>query len=295
MPLNFSIFLIKFFFLIKSNRKVCKFGYLFIAPPDLELNKTKRWQWRFFIFYDDSELTYSLDENPLTLPQGRINISKCDDIIELSNSSTDLGGLSSYQNSLCLKFAPPNKDIYIAAGNYEEMSKWRDVLAFHCQRHHSLSNHKEQNTRCKTKNGKPTEANIDQLEDFDNIDDINENDDIDENEINAIMNNNMSNAIDESDPIYDEHQAKDDEFSLKLNKTKLNAKYYSSYENAASKNIKLKMMSELKRSANANYQQQEEEVEACLDEKEHHNEAESPSQENMYDSSSNNSNESRLG
>ena len=48
----------------KSNRKVCKYGYLFIAPPDLDLNKTKRWQWRFFIFYDDSELTYSLDENP---------------------------------------------------------------------------------------------------------------------------------------------------------------------------------------------------------------------------------------
>ena len=42
---------------------VCKYGFLFIAPPDLELNKTKRWQWRFFILHDDAELTYSLDEN----------------------------------------------------------------------------------------------------------------------------------------------------------------------------------------------------------------------------------------
>jgi hypothetical protein len=61
--LIFIYLLIKFYFQLKSNRKVCKYGYLFIAPPDLELNKTKRWQWRFFIFYDDSELTYSLDEN----------------------------------------------------------------------------------------------------------------------------------------------------------------------------------------------------------------------------------------
>ncbi len=58
--------------------------------------------------------------------------------------------MSSYPNALCLKFSPPNKDIYIAAGNYEEMCKWRDVLMFHCTRHrnsksfhhnHRLHNH----------------------------------------------------------------------------------------------------------------------------------------------------------
>jgi hypothetical protein len=132
---------------------VCKYGYLFIAPPDLDLNKTKRWQWRFFIFYDDSELTYSLDENPLTLPQGRINISKCESIVELNtrhdidvamtSTSSNIGGgggsLVSYPNSLCLKFSPPNKDVYIAAGNYEEIAKWRDVLLFHCSRHLSVT------------------------------------------------------------------------------------------------------------------------------------------------------------
>ena len=51
----------------------------------MELNKTKRWQWRFFIFHDDGELTYSLDENPLTLPQGRINMIKCEGIIEFNH------------------------------------------------------------------------------------------------------------------------------------------------------------------------------------------------------------------
>ena len=104
---------------------------MFIAPPDLELNKTKRWQWRFFIFHDDGELTYSLDENPLTLPQGRINMCKCEEIIELninnsshsSNNNNHSSSLVSYPYSLRLSFSPPNKDIYIAAGNYEEISK----------------------------------------------------------------------------------------------------------------------------------------------------------------------------
>ena len=130
---------------------VCKYGFLFIAPPDLELNKTKRWQWRFFILHDDAELTYSLDENvtgslnilfdillnlilwfqPLTLPQGRINMCKCDEVIELISSSSNGGGakskdgtgLASYPYALRLRFQAPMKDIYIAAGNYEDIVK----------------------------------------------------------------------------------------------------------------------------------------------------------------------------
>ncbi|RNA12967.1 outspread isoform X2 [Brachionus plicatilis] len=120
-----------------SNRKVWKFGYLFIAPSDLELNKTKRWQWRFFVFYDDGELTYSLDDNPLTVPQGRINMSMCEHIAELSNKADFV----SYPNSLCLKFAKPSKDMYIAAGNYEEMIKWKEVIcsyASKCQKKNFL-------------------------------------------------------------------------------------------------------------------------------------------------------------
>ena len=72
----------------------------------------------------------------MTLPQGRINISKCENILELANNSHQqqqqhsnandiekMGGLISYPYSVCLKFSPPNKDIYIAAGNYEEITK----------------------------------------------------------------------------------------------------------------------------------------------------------------------------
>ncbi len=71
----------------------------------------------------------------MTLPQGRINISKCESIVELNARHNDMdvnvtgggngngGGLVSYPNSLCLKFSSPNKDVYIAAGNYEEIAK----------------------------------------------------------------------------------------------------------------------------------------------------------------------------
>ncbi len=76
-----------------------------------------------------------------------------------------LGGLVSYPNSLCLRFTPPSKDIYIAAGNYEEMAKyviksliscqlytqlffqtfykirWRDVLLFHVTKYRPLHHH----------------------------------------------------------------------------------------------------------------------------------------------------------
>jgi hypothetical protein len=63
---------------------------------------------------------------PLTVPQGRIDISKCINIIELNENKNEMiiGGLVSYPNSLCLRFTPPSKDIYIAAGNYEEMAKY---------------------------------------------------------------------------------------------------------------------------------------------------------------------------
>lgn len=53
----------------------------------------------------------------------------------MNDSKNPVGGLSSYPYSLCLKFSPPNKDVYIAAVNYEDIAKWRDILSFHCRRH----------------------------------------------------------------------------------------------------------------------------------------------------------------
>ncbi|KAF4531392.1 hypothetical protein B566_EDAN009633 [Ephemera danica] len=49
-----------------ASRKVSKCGYLFVAPGwDFSdpINRTKRWQRRWFVLYDDGELTYSVDEH----------------------------------------------------------------------------------------------------------------------------------------------------------------------------------------------------------------------------------------
>uniref|UniRef100_A0A1B0DH30 Uncharacterized protein n=1 Tax=Phlebotomus papatasi TaxID=29031 RepID=A0A1B0DH30_PHLPP len=51
----------------RSTRKVTKCGYLFVAPDwDFITNplyRTKRWQRRWFVLYDDGDLTYSVDEH----------------------------------------------------------------------------------------------------------------------------------------------------------------------------------------------------------------------------------------
>ena len=47
-------------------------GYLFVAPDwdfSNPINRTKRWQRRWFVLYDDGELTYSVDDHPETIPQ----------------------------------------------------------------------------------------------------------------------------------------------------------------------------------------------------------------------------------
>lgn len=229
----------------KSNRKVCKYSYLFIAPPDLELNKTKRWQWRFFIFHDDGELTYSLDENPLTLPQGRINMCKCEEIIELninnsshsSNNNNHSSSLVSYPYSLRLSFSPPNKDIYIAAGNYEEISKWKDILSLYCCKR---SIHKTESTpigktpsatttentnkkTVNTKNYKISAAttkvnkpiNLDEFESIDDIDDIEDDLDLDDEEKNNA--DLIQDDGEDYDEEYDDDELDEDEYEYDEN------------------------------------------------------------------------------
>ena len=51
---------------------------------------------------------------------------KCEEIIEIGKSGGDVivaSSLASYPNSLRIRFQATNKDVYIAAGNYEEMAK----------------------------------------------------------------------------------------------------------------------------------------------------------------------------
>ncbi|XP_060582101.1 golgin subfamily A member 4-like isoform X4 [Ruditapes philippinarum] len=106
----------------KASRKVSKCGYLFVAPGydfSNPLDKTRRWQRRFFVLYDDGELAYSVDENPDTVPQGVVDMNKCSDV-------KDASGSTSHQNSLAI--ITPEKTTYIKANSKEEIQWWHDVL-----------------------------------------------------------------------------------------------------------------------------------------------------------------------
>eukprot|EP00106_Octopus_bimaculoides_P013154 XP_014780596.1 PREDICTED: cytadherence high molecular weight protein 2-like [Octopus bimaculoides] len=106
----------------KASRRASIWGYLFIAP-DLDfanpLDKTKRWQRRFFVLYDDGELTYSVDENPDTVPQGEIDMNKCVDVYDAENHT-------GHQFSLAVVI--PEKIYYIKGTLKEEISRWFEIL-----------------------------------------------------------------------------------------------------------------------------------------------------------------------
>ena len=69
----------------KATRIVSKCGYLSVAPNWDFTNpvyRTKRWQRRWFVLYDDGELTYSVDDHYDTVPQAIINLNNVFEITE---------------------------------------------------------------------------------------------------------------------------------------------------------------------------------------------------------------------
>ncbi|XP_025092199.1 COP1-interactive protein 1-like isoform X4 [Pomacea canaliculata] len=106
----------------KATRKVSKCGYLFVSP-DLDfsnpLDRTRKWQRRFFRLYDDGELTFSVDENPDTVPQGSVDMNRCTDVLDAETVTT-------HQNSIAV--VTPEKTEYFKANSKEEMQWWHDVL-----------------------------------------------------------------------------------------------------------------------------------------------------------------------
>ncbi|XP_015114889.1 protein outspread isoform X2 [Diachasma alloeum] len=106
----------------RATRKISKYGYLFVAPNwdfSNPLNRTKRWQRRWFVLYDDGELTYSLDEHPETVPQARIDMTR---VLEVA-AADDVTG---HPNSLAI--TSPDGVTFIKGTCREETRWWGDVL-----------------------------------------------------------------------------------------------------------------------------------------------------------------------
>ncbi|XP_065217699.1 protein outspread isoform X2 [Planococcus citri] len=107
----------------RATRKVAKCGYLFVAPGwdfTNPINRTKRWQRRWFVLYDDGELSYSLDEHPETVPQACIDMNKVVDVAE----AEELTG-----NPYSLAITTHDEVHFVKATSREETKWWMDVLS----------------------------------------------------------------------------------------------------------------------------------------------------------------------
>ncbi|XP_013782208.1 uncharacterized protein LOC106466467 [Limulus polyphemus] len=107
----------------RASRNVSKCGYLFVAPDfdfSVSINRTKRWQRRWFVLYDDGELTYSVDEHPDTVPQAVIDMNK---VLEVSDGENVTG------NQFSIAITAPDKVHFIKGMSKEERNWWFDVLS----------------------------------------------------------------------------------------------------------------------------------------------------------------------
>ncbi|XP_062122740.1 protein outspread isoform X2 [Drosophila sulfurigaster albostrigata] len=106
----------------RASRKVSKCGYLFVAPDwdfSNPLYRTKRWQRRWFVLYDDGELTYSVDDFPETVPQACIDMTK---VMEVSSAEEVTG----HTNSIAI--TAPERVTYVKGISSEESQWWLNIL-----------------------------------------------------------------------------------------------------------------------------------------------------------------------
>ncbi|CAB3382729.1 Hypothetical predicted protein [Cloeon dipterum] len=107
----------------RASRKVSKCGYLFVAPGwDFSdpINRTKRWQRRWFVLYNDGEFTYSVDEHPETVPQCIIDMN-C--VLEV----TPAEDITGHPHSIAL--TTPEGVHFVKGMGSEESRLWCDVLS----------------------------------------------------------------------------------------------------------------------------------------------------------------------
>lgn len=82
-------------------------------------SRTKRWQRRWFVLFDDGELTYSVDDHFDTIPQAIINLNNVFEI-------TEADAITGNENSIAIV---ANDGIHFCKGTCREESRmWLDIL-----------------------------------------------------------------------------------------------------------------------------------------------------------------------
>uniref|UniRef100_A0A674MJX1 Myosin phosphatase Rho interacting protein n=1 Tax=Takifugu rubripes TaxID=31033 RepID=A0A674MJX1_TAKRU len=98
-------------------------GWLCLAPEgtdfDNPMQRSRKWQRRFFVLYEHGCLRFALDESPSTLPQGTVNMNLCTDVV-------DAEPLTGQKNSLCI--ITPEQEYFIRGENKEIINGWSEQL-----------------------------------------------------------------------------------------------------------------------------------------------------------------------
>ncbi|KAM9716378.1 myosin phosphatase Rho-interacting protein isoform 3-T3 [Menidia menidia] len=98
-------------------------GWLCLAPEgtdfDNPMQRSRKWQRRFFVLYEHGCLRFALDESPSTLPQGTVNMNLCTDVIDAEPKTGQ-------KNSLCI--ITPEQEYFIRGENREIINGWSEQL-----------------------------------------------------------------------------------------------------------------------------------------------------------------------
>ncbi|XP_059180280.1 myosin phosphatase Rho-interacting protein isoform X2 [Centropristis striata] len=98
-------------------------GWLCLAPEgtdfDNPMQRSRKWQRRFFVLYEHGCLRFALDESPSTLPQGTVNMNLCTDVIDAEPKTGQ-------KNSLCI--ITPDQEYFIRGENREIINGWSEQL-----------------------------------------------------------------------------------------------------------------------------------------------------------------------
>ncbi|XP_017271675.1 myosin phosphatase Rho-interacting protein isoform X2 [Kryptolebias marmoratus] len=98
-------------------------GWLCLAPEgtdfDNPMQRSRKWQRRFFVLYEHGCLRFALDESPSTLPQGTVNMNICTDVIDAEPKTGQ-------KNSLCI--ITPEQEYFIRGENKEIINGWSEQL-----------------------------------------------------------------------------------------------------------------------------------------------------------------------
>ncbi|XP_030196912.1 myosin phosphatase Rho-interacting protein isoform X1 [Gadus morhua] len=98
-------------------------GWLCLAPEgtdfDNPMQRSRKWQRRFFVLYEHGCLRFALDESRSTLPQGTVNMNLCTDVIDAEPKTGQ-------KNALCI--ITPEQEYFIRGENKEIINGWSEQL-----------------------------------------------------------------------------------------------------------------------------------------------------------------------